>query len=138
VLMLLGALAVSAVSAGCAGTAPPPTDESQFLALGFKVLVATTAVQKDWVQSLTPGQMRAMQRNDRKYFVYPDAAGNRIFVGGPQEYQAYLELHPEKRQDTQEAADRAYRAKQEDVMRKATARDLSDPFLGASWVDLGW
>ena len=31
-----------------------------------------------------------------------------------------------------------YRVKQDEVMRKATAHDLSDPFLGASWADLGW
>ena len=24
------------------------------------------------------------------------------------------------------------------AMQQATARDLSDPFLGASWADLGW
>jgi hypothetical protein len=32
----------------------------------------------------------------------------------------------------------AYSAKQYDAMRAATARDLSNPFLGATWVDLGW
>ena len=31
----------------------------------------------------------------------------------------------------------AYRAKQDDAMRAATARDLSNPFLGATWDDLG-
>ena len=39
---------------------------------------------------------------------------------------------------TPRAEESAYRAKQDDAMRKATARDLSDPFLGASWADLGW
>ena len=32
----------------------------------------------------------------------------------------------------------AYRAKQTDEVKQATARDLSDPFLGATWSDLGW
>jgi hypothetical protein len=52
-----------------------------------------------------------------------------------------VQLHPENRvADAREAeiAASAYRMKQADAMQKATARDLSDPFLGVSWADLGW
>ena len=92
------------------------------------------------MQDLPPGQIRAMQRNGKKYFIYPDAARKQIYVGGPAEYEAYLQLHPKSQSDPQDAANKAsaYRGKQDDTMRKATARDLSDPFLGASWIDLGW
>ena len=82
-----------------------------------------------------------MQRTGKKFFIYPDASRNQIYVGGPKEYEAFVQLHPEKRTaDAQQAAKEAiaYRGKQDDTMRKATARDLSDPFLGASWADLGW
>ena len=137
---VLTAVAASVFIAGIATAAAPRVDESQLLALGFKVLVASTPVQEKWVQSLPPGQIRAMQRNGKKYFIYPDAARRQIYVGGPAEYQAYQQLHPNSPSDQQEAANKAsaYRAKQDDTMRQATARDLSDPFLGASWVDLGW
>ena len=128
------------IVAGCAATATPRVDESQLLSLGFKVLVATTTVQQEWVKGLTPGQIRPMQRNGKHFFIYPDASRNQIYVGGPEEYEAYQQLHPESQAGTQQAADRAsaYRAKQDDAMRKATARDLSDPFLGVGWADLGW
>jgi hypothetical protein len=139
-LRLLTAVAVSVFIAGTAMAAAPRVDESQLLALGFKVLVASTPVQEQWVQSLPPGQIRAMQRSGKKYFIYPDAARKQIYVGGPAEYEAYQQLYPNSQSDQQEAANKAsaYRGKQDDTMRKATARDLSDPFLGASWVDLGW
>ena len=139
-LRLLTAVAVSVFIAGPAMAAAPRVDESQLLALGFKVLAASTPIQEQWVQSLPPGQIRAMQRNGKKYFIYPDAARKQIYVGGPAEYAAYQQLHPNSASGQQQAADTAsaYRAKQDDTMRKATARDLSDPFLGASWVDLGW
>ena len=139
-LKVLKALAVSVFAAGCAATATPRVDESQLLSLGFKVLVATTTVQQEWVKGLTPGQIRPMQRNGKHFFIYPDASRNQIYVGGPEEYEAYQQLHPESQAGTQQAADRAsvYRAKQDDAMRKATARDLSDPFLGVGWADLGW
>jgi hypothetical protein len=139
-LEVLKALAVSVFVAGAAAAATPRIDENQLLAFGFKVLVATTTVQREWVQSLPPGQIRPMQRNGKHFFIYPDASRNQIYVGGPKEYEAYRQLHPESQAGTQEAANKAsaYRLKQDDAMRKATARDLSDPFLGASWADLGW
>jgi putative AlgH/UPF0301 family transcriptional regulator len=108
---------------------------------GFKVLVAKTKVQEEWVGKLPPGKIRPMQRNGKKYFIYPDPSRNQIYVGGPKEYEAYVQLHPQDRvADARQAeiAASAYRMKQADAMEKATARDLSDPFLGVSWADLGW
>ena len=143
---LLEALAVLAVTffvGDCSAAAPPRIDESQLLDLGFKVLVATTKVQQDWVRSLPPSHIRPMQRTGKKFFIYPDASRNQIYVGGPAEYDAYLKRHPEEQRRVQSARDAAtkesaYRAKQTAAMQAATARDLSDPFLGASWADLGW
>jgi hypothetical protein len=134
------ALAVSMFVAGGAAAAPPSVDENELLASGFKVLVATTSVQKEWVQHLPRGQIRPMQRTGKKFFIYPDAARNQIYIGGPKEYEAYHQLHPDSKLAAREAVKQgtAYRQKQDDVMQKATARDLTDPFLGADWVDLGW
>ena len=139
-LKVLGALAATVFVAGGAAAATPRVNESQLLDLGFKVLVATTKVQQDWVRSLPPGQIRPMQRTGKKFFIYPDASRNQIYVGGPAEYEAYRKLHPEGQQSAQDAATKAsaYRGKQDAAMRSATARDLSDPFLGVSWADLGW
>ena len=139
-LKVCGALAVLVFVAGGSFAATPRIDEGRLLELGFKVLVATTKVQQDWVRSLPAGQIRPMQRTGKKFFIYPDAPRNQIYVGGPVEYEAYRKVHPEGQQNAQDAAtkERAYRAKQDAAMREATARDLSDPFLGASWADLGW
>ena len=137
-LRVLTALVLSLSVAGAAFAAPPRVDEAQLLELGFKVLVATTTVQEKWVKGLAPGQIRPMQRNGKKFYIYPDAARNQIYVGGPQEYERYRQLDPETAKGTSEADTRAYRLKQDEVMRNATARDLSNPFLGASWADLGW
>ncbi len=86
------------------------------------------------------GKIRPMQRNGKKYFIYPDAPAKRVYVGGPNEYEAYLELHPENDKNPQDAAarERALRLKQDAVMRRANSRDLSDPFLGVTWGDLIW
>ncbi len=137
------ALAVSVFVAGGAAAATPPVDERELLGLGFKVLVATTTAQQDWVKRMAPGQIRAMQRTGKKYFIYPDAARNQIYVGGPKEYEAYQQLHPDSKLAGQDGAKQAseYRAKQDAAMKKSTARDLSDPYYWtntATWADLGW
>lgn len=143
-LLMISAFSISALAAGGSRIASPRPDENELLAAGFKVLVATTPVQQDWVKSLPPGEIRPMQRTGKKYFVYPDASKNQIYVGGPQEYEAYQKLHPETRnaqaaQAAQVAADKASYLKQSKNMQTATTRDLSNPFLGASWNDLlGW
>ena len=114
-------------------------DTGELLSSGFKVLVARTQVQKDWVKNLPKGQIRPMQRTGKKYFIYPDAGGNQIYIGGPKEYEAYHQLHPDSQLAARQAVQQgsAYRQKQDATMKEATARDLSDPFLGADWVDLG-
>ena len=140
-LKMLGALALTMFVAGAlAATKPPHIDENELLTLGFKVLVPTTTAQQDWVKRLAPGEIRPMQRTGKKFFIVPDASRKQIYVGGPKEYEAYRELHPDSKLAGQEGAKQAsaYRAKQDVAMKKATARDLSDPFLGVSWYDLGW
>jgi hypothetical protein len=136
---LLSVFTMAFLVAGGAAAAKPSVDESQLLGLGFKVLVATTSAQEDWVKRLPAGQIRPMQRNGKKFFIYPDASKKQVYVGGPKEYAAYVELHPDAKLAAREAVKQgsAYRAQQDDAMKKATARDLSDPFLGADWIDLG-
>jgi hypothetical protein len=135
--MALCALAVLLV-AGCASAPPSPrVDENDLLAAGFKVLVATTDVQKEWVKDRTPGEINPMQRTGKKYFIYPVAAKNQIYVGGPQEFEAYLRLRPDTQLANQGSGMDAY-VKQSEAMSKASARDLSNPYLGLSWNDLLW
>jgi len=142
---VLAALSLTMLFSGAIGAATaaksPPIDKIALSDAGFKVLTATTKVQEDWVRGLPAGKIRPMQRTGKKYFIYPDAPGKQIYVGGPKEYDAYVQRHPEHRvTDSKKAAKDAstYRAKQTDEMKQASARDLSDPFLGATWADLGW
>jgi hypothetical protein len=140
-LVLLSALAVSMfIAGGAAAAAPPKIDESELLSSCFQVLVAKTSAQEEWVKRLPPGEIRPMQRSGKKFFIYPDSARKQIYVGGPREYDAYLQLHPDSKLATREAVKKGteYRGKSYEETRKATARDLTDPFLGADWVYFGF
>ncbi len=139
----VAALVVTLLLAGGAAAAPPRVDESQLLDLGFKPLVATTKVQQDWVRSLHPGKFRPMQRTGKKFFIYPDASRNQIYVGGPAEYDAYRRLHPEEQRSAQSAQDAAatasaYRGKQQRRLWMQRLPVCRTPFCAQDWADLGW
>lgn len=140
-MSLVAFAAATWLAAGAtAAAASPAVDETELLGLGFKVLAATNSTQEDWVRRLPQGKVKAVQRNGSKYFIFRDPTRTQIYVGGPKEYAAYQELHPESQPGTQEAAQKgaAARAKQNTVMQDATARDLTNPFLGVGWSDLIW
>ena len=65
------------------------------------------------MRGLPAGKIRAMQRTGKKYFIYPDAPGKQIYVGGPKEYDTYVQRHPEHRvaDSTQAAKDEARTAR---------------------------
>jgi hypothetical protein len=77
------------ILAGCA-TAQHP--ETFLTAAGFKVVAATTPKQEQRLKTLPPGKISTVQRNGRTYYVFPDTARNRIYLGTPNEYQNYQQI----------------------------------------------
>ena len=82
---------------GCAGApvpapVPPPLPANLLTQAGFKNIAASTPEQKAHLQRLPVGQVTVVSQNMKNYFVYPDAADNRLWVGTEKEYQAYMRL----------------------------------------------
>src|SRR6187401_1886675 len=84
-------LAVAIAMVGCASTTQTSTQnkESMLVASGFKTVTPKNATQKQKLQNLPPGKIAMIQKKGKTYYVYPDAANNQAYVGGPAEYQAY-------------------------------------------------
>ena len=84
-------LAVAIAIAGCATSSQTSTQskESMLVAAGFKTITPKNATQKQKLQNLPPGKIAMIQKKGKTYYVYPDAANNQAYVGGPAEYQAY-------------------------------------------------
>ena len=134
------ASAVLAVAVGCATTPqPPPVDQTQLLAAGFRIIPAKTTQQQEKVRTLPPGVITQWQRTGVHYFVYPDAANNRIYVGTPKEYAAYQKLRPGNYPSLtgQEAANMASYEKQDAGMQNLTNRDENDPYWWDALDNLG-
>src|SRR6058998_1475748 len=87
-------LAVAIAMVGCATTTQTSTQskESMLVASGFKTITPKTAAQQQKLQQLPPGHIAMIQKGGKTYYVFPDAAHNVAYVGGPNEYQAYQQL----------------------------------------------
>ena len=134
-----------ALAAGCASTPPSPPSESLLSTAGFKTIVASTPAQQQHLKWLPANQVTAMQQTGKHYYVYPDAANSKLYVGTPKEYQAYLALRtqnnlPNPAPAGSAAADRQSYFKQDAAMVKADAQDATIPSW-AIWPEfgaLGW
>jgi hypothetical protein len=86
-LRALSAIAVLALTAGCATNTQDK--ESALIAAGFKSITPSTPAQEAKLKSLPAGKVTMVQKKGITYYVFPDVANNRAFVGTPIEYQAY-------------------------------------------------
>ena len=89
---MISAMALLALTVGCATTSSTQNKESMLVASGFKTVTPKTAAQQQKLQQLPPGKVAMINRKGRTYYIFPDAAHNQAYVGGPQEYQAYQQL----------------------------------------------
>jgi hypothetical protein len=92
-LMMISATAVLALMAGCATTTTSTEDKrSMLVAAGFKTVTPKTAAQQQKLQKLKVGQVAQIQKNGKTYYVVADPPRNVVYVGGPNEYQAYQQI----------------------------------------------
>jgi hypothetical protein len=89
---MISATALLALSVGCATTTATQDTESMLVASGFKTVTPKTAAQQQKLQKLPPGKVAMIQKAGKTYYVFPDAADNQAYVGGPKQYQAYQQL----------------------------------------------
>jgi hypothetical protein len=85
---LIGAFALLAMAVGCTSM-QTQNKENLLIAAGFKVITPHTAAQQQKLQALPPDHVTLIQKDGKTYYVFPDAANNQAYVGGPKQYQAY-------------------------------------------------
>src|SRR5207302_4666663 len=92
------AIVCTALLIGCATTQTTTQNrESMLVASGFKVITPKTAKQQQKLQNLPPGKVTMIQKRGKTYYIFPDPTHNLAYVGGPREYQAYLQLRADKK-----------------------------------------
>ncbi|HWX17267.1 MAG TPA: hypothetical protein VNY07_11820 [Chthoniobacterales bacterium] len=92
----LAVVALVSLLGACATTASPRA-ENVLLSAGFKAKVATTAKQRQELQTLPEGKVSPVRQKGKTFYVYPDAPHNQIYVGNKTQYQAYKHLRAQHR-----------------------------------------
>ncbi len=87
----IGAFAILLLALGCSSM-QTQNKENLLIAAGFKVITPHTAAQQQKLQALPPDHTTLVQKDGKTYYVFPDAANNQAYVGGPKQYQAYRQL----------------------------------------------
>jgi hypothetical protein len=54
--------------------------------------VPSTTAQQQKLRPLPAGKVTLVQKDGKIYYIFPDAANNQAYVGGPEQYQAYKQL----------------------------------------------
>jgi len=124
---------------GCAGAppAPPPLPANLLTEAGFKNIAASTPEQKAHLQRLPVGEVTVVSQNMKNYFVYPDAANGKLWVGTEKEYQAYMRLRAQNNLPAYNPE--ASYAKQDANIAKANAQDASVTWgWWPGFSGLGW
>ena len=103
---LIGAFALLFLAVSCTSM-QTQNKENLLIAAGFKVIVPKTAVQQQKLKALPADKVTLVQKDGNTYYVFPDAANNQAYVGGPKQYQAYKQLRLENKlaNDNLEAAE---------------------------------
>jgi len=89
--IILAVVALVSLLGACATTASPRA-ENVLLSAGFKAKVATTAKQRQELQTLPEGKVSAVRQKGKTFYIYPDAPHNQIYVGNKAQYKAYKNL----------------------------------------------
>jgi hypothetical protein len=91
--LLVSSLFVSAALLGIfSGCATAMKAEDALTASGFRARPAATVEQQEQLKSLPARKVSSVQKDGKKYFVYPDAARNIIYIGQSAEYQRYQKI----------------------------------------------
>ena len=90
---LISVIALLTLAVSCTMTQRETQNKEKFLiAAGFKVIVPRTAAQQQRLKALPSDRVTLVQKDGKTYYVFPDAANNQAYVGGPTQYQAYKQI----------------------------------------------
>ena len=120
------AVALMSFFAGCAST---KHTEQMLSAAGFQTVVPSTAQQKQQIKTLPADRLTVAHRKGKIYYVFPDPAHDRLYVGNLQQYLNYQQIL----QDNQIAGQNRVDADM------AAASGDNDESRWAIWTeDTGW
>ena len=80
------------LAAGCASTRHVEQTEQMLTQAGFSRVAASSEQQIKHLQTLPVDKLTVVKLKGKTFYVFPDPAHNLLYVGNPEEYQAYQQI----------------------------------------------
>ncbi len=68
---------------------------------GFKIITPAKPEQLALLQKLPPDKVTPITYGGKPYYILPDLANNRAYVGGPRQYQAYKQFRQKQQMNSE-------------------------------------
>jgi hypothetical protein len=96
----IAAIALVVLAAGCASN-NLLDKENAAMGAGFKIITPTKPDQMALLQKLPPDKVTPIVYGGKPYFVLPDLANNRAYIGGPKQYQVYQQFRQKQKMNAE-------------------------------------
>jgi hypothetical protein len=97
-LLVVALVAILAV--GCASN-NLLDKENAATGAGFKIITPAKPEQLALLQKLPPDKVTPITYGGKVYYILPDLANNRAYVGGPRQYQAYKQFRQKQQMNSE-------------------------------------
>ena len=97
-LLVVALVAILAV--GCASN-NLLDKENAAAGAGFKIITPAKPEQLALLQKLPPDKVTPITYGGKVYYILPDLANNRAYVGGPRQYQAYKQFRQKQQMNSE-------------------------------------
>ena len=91
---VVATIALLILATACATTETSHID--MLTAAGFKLVPADTPEKQELLKSLAPDHLSFIKWKGKTFYVQPDVANNRAYVGTPLQFHAYEKLRTER------------------------------------------
>jgi hypothetical protein len=97
---LLAVALVAVLAVGCANN-NLLDKENAATGAGFKIITPAKPEQIALLQKLPPDKVTPITYGGKPYYILPDMANNRAYVGGPRQYQAYKQFRQKQEMNSE-------------------------------------
>lgn len=127
-LKRLSILATAIITLGCATNSSVKSTETMVVAAGFKAIKPTKPSQVKALEKLPADKISRITHAGKTYYIFPDRADGQAYIGGPKQYQHYIEDNKAR------SVGRAYDAAKSNRISEANAyADYGDVNTWEAW-----
>jgi hypothetical protein len=98
----LAAIALAVLAAGCASNNDLLDRENAAMGAGFKIITPSKPDQLALLRKLPLDKVTPIIYGGKSYYVLPDPANNRAYIGGPRQYLVYKQFRQKQKMNAED------------------------------------